>query len=253
MQAVQIIKHAVNMLTADTNMTFKVLLLPIILSVVVAMIAGAMLLGGPLAWFDQSAMEARMATGNMNWGGFVLVLILSAVFWLWGAVAWHRYVLLDETPTGFMPKFHGGRMLAYFGWAIVISLVIAVIAIVFGLITAALSVLGSFGIFLGTAIMMVAIFIFWLGLSSILPGVASAKPVSFGDAFSKIFENIGMLFVLAIVLAVLSLVPLGIVELTGSTFLIAIMNIIVQLVVGAIILSTMTTLYGMWYEGRALD
>ena len=152
-----------------------------------------------------------------------------------------------------MPKFNGNRMLAYLGWGILIGLVISLIVIVFGLLTAALAFLGTAGIFIGTALTTVAAMVLWLGLSSILPGVASGKSVGFGAAFSKVFENFGMLLVLAIIFAAISRIPSLIVKLTGLSFLIALVNILVQIVVGSIILSTMTTLYGMWFEGRRLD
>ena len=139
--------------------------------------------------------------------------ILYLVAFLWLAVAWHRYILLDEMPTGLLPEFNGSRMLSYFGYSLLIGLVLIGLAIVMGIIT------GIVGAVIGQlAIVIVLVFYFLMliasyRLSPMLPAAAVG-----------VFAFLGLLWQLA----------------AGW----------VTMVVGV---SLLTTIYGHYVEGRPLS
>lgn len=55
---------------------------------------------------------------------FVIPLILIVTSLYWVTVAWHRFVILDEHPTGVIPKLHLGCIWAYLWRLIVLSIAV---------------------------------------------------------------------------------------------------------------------------------
>lgn len=49
-------------------------------------------------------------------------LFAGFLCWVWLAVGWHRYVLDGDEPQGWLPRMHIGRLLRYFGKAILTAL-----------------------------------------------------------------------------------------------------------------------------------
>lgn len=45
--------------------------------------------------------------------GFFSGMVVAFIATLWIAVAWHRFVLLNEAPQGLLPAFKGDRVMAY--------------------------------------------------------------------------------------------------------------------------------------------
>lgn len=56
-----------------------------------------------------------------------LFVFLVGLYWI--TVAWHRFVILKEKPTGILPKFNGGRIWAYFWRLVVLSFVIGFVGL----------------------------------------------------------------------------------------------------------------------------
>ncbi|WP_143145921.1 hypothetical protein [Devosia enhydra] len=69
-----------------------------------------------------AALGFIFAQGIWLLPGFVFIVISTATF-LWFAVAWHRYVLLNEAPSGLVPNFSGERVLAYFIAGVIVGLI----------------------------------------------------------------------------------------------------------------------------------
>lgn len=57
--------------------------------------------------------------------GFLLLL----AGWLWTAVAWHRFVVLNERPRGWLPRFRGDLILGYAGRGILTLLMMLLVTI----------------------------------------------------------------------------------------------------------------------------
>lgn len=55
---------------------------------------------------------------------FLLWLAIALICLVWVAVAWHRFVLMDEVPDGLLPELRGGRIFAYSYNALVIAVLL---------------------------------------------------------------------------------------------------------------------------------
>lgn len=180
-----------------------------------------------------------------------------AVCGLWVAVAWHRYVLTEEDSGGWIPAFHGLRILSYLWRAVIIGavlgLVVAIIVVVAGLIVAGLPVLAP--------LMMVVMFVITVGIfwafyrfSPVLPAAALGKPMKMKDGWAatqpyslSILATMFFALLLAVAAALaaasLSFVPIvGVIVMAFLNWVYAIVGI-----------SILTTIYGISVDGRTLD
>ncbi len=200
--------------------------------------------------FDASFVAASFVVG-----------VISVVMGLWIAVAWHRYVLLDEMPGAYAPRFNGNRILAYFGNSIILGLIavvlIVIASVILGLLVAALSpTLGNssaIGLFIGPFILIyfpIAVLMYRLGL--ILPASAVGKPIRMGGAWAATRGATGAILALAFlsVLAVLVLSIPGIFW-PGSWFA-TVWGLLVGWVEVVVGVSILTTLYGYYVEKRTI-
>ncbi|MGN6489138.1 MAG: hypothetical protein ACTHLT_15150 [Devosia sp.] len=188
--------------------------------------------------------------------GGIIVGLLALVMVVWIAVAWHRYILLDEVPTGQVPAFNQDRMLAYAGYSILLGLILLVVSVVVSIVLSPLVFLGAaaFGTILSIVVIAVALVVdFRLGL--VLPAKALGKPLTFGEAWQATKGETGTILVLAIVAAlaaviidipamILAVIPgigniLSLIWTLGTGW--------VKAVVGV---SLLTTLYGYYIEKR---
>ncbi|MBE1294062.1 MAG: hypothetical protein JJ868_05715 [Shimia sp.] len=180
---------------------------------------------------------------------------LTAVAGLWVAVAWHRFVLLEEFPEGVLPAFHGRLMLGYFGYGLLMGLLV-------GLTTFAVGFLIGFALFWAPVLMTIGVIAvvvwgFWIfyRLSPILPGHAIGKSIRFKEAWTAT-KPLSWAILSAMVFFVGSFIALGVAGAFVAT--------LIPLLGGAIILainwlyavvgvSFLTTLYGVAVEGRSID
>lgn len=171
------------------------------------------------------------------------------------AVAWHRFILLDERPTGWLPAFDGRRMLVYFGYSLALGLVAMIIALVVGMVLGIFAMLGGaiMVILTGFVTVFVALVIGYR-LALILPASSVDKPLRLGEAWAATSGATGDIVVLALISAVASVVislpslvftgpllPVGVLWDAAATWL--------SLMVG---ISILTTLYGHYVEGRPI-
>jgi hypothetical protein len=188
--------------------------------------------------------------------------IVACVAALWTAVAWHRYVLLDETPGAALPVFHGDRVLAYFGNSLLLGLIALGIALVvmfpLGLVAAGFARGGGPFTYLAVVVPLISIFViavFMYRLALILPASAVGKPIRLSEAWAATSGTNGAIFVIALASAVcIVLISLPTAWLTWNAvwWVTALWEILVgwvQVIVGV---SIITTLYGHYVEKRAL-
>ncbi|MGE4327395.1 MAG: hypothetical protein AB7E21_15035 [Pseudodonghicola sp.] len=191
---------------------------------------------------------------------WIALQLLGSVATLWVAVAWHRYVLLAEYPGSVLPRFHGGRVLAYFGWSLVLGVVLfalpgAVIALLAWTATGGVIKEPSAGVIL--PIVLAALVLVWVlaRLSLVLPAAAigerlglrdswqATRPIALGiiGLFALTF-GFAMLLMVGVMLAYYALPLAG--QIAAAVF---------QWIMTLLQLSILTTLYGVYVEGRSLD
>ncbi|MBF9031302.1 hypothetical protein HKCCE3408_12940 [Rhodobacterales bacterium HKCCE3408] len=186
--------------------------------------------------------------------GRFFILSLVALFVLsWIAVAWHRYVLVEDRP-GLMPALTPARILGYIWRTFLIGMIIILILIPVVLLLGGLISAGAapvvFILGLGLNFLGQWIFVRW---ALVLPAWAVDRPLRLSESWAAtkdvsgeiLVPIIGLAVIFTIVQQVLTLLPGGIVALVlflGVYWLQTLLN-----------LSLLTTLYGNRIEGRELN
>ncbi|MBE9635957.1 hypothetical protein [Salipiger mangrovisoli] len=182
------------------------------------------------------------------------LMVLAVLASLWIAVAWHRFVLTGEEPRGWLPQWHGGEILGYFGRSILIGLVIflgmMVSAIPVALVGAAVPGLAPILVF--GLVGLGGYLFFRLGL--ILPAAALGEKLTLKQAWRATSDDDGAVVTLALLViggSLLVELPALIDDSAGS-----IVNLVYGLVINwfatMIGISVLTSLYGHFVEKRPL-
>ncbi|MBO9407253.1 hypothetical protein J7399_07435 [Shimia sp. R9_1] len=249
MQGWKLFKHAFGMVIRNWREALRIFLMPALLGIV----ALGLIVGLMFAILPQSTSEDFPEAAAIL--GFLGMFVVSATLATWCVVAWHRFVILEEMPQGWIPTFNGGQILAYWGQILKLSLVAVVVgAPAVFIVTMLLRTAPSLGIVFGIAAYIFAVLAF-MRLSTTLPAAAIGKPVTFGEAFAATAGSWGSLFVLLLalvgcqvaaqsaVLALGAITPiLGVPFSIATTVFLSLLNV-----------SILTTLYGHYIEGRSID
>lgn len=202
---------------------------------------------------DPATMTAASAAAA---GPLFLIAILNLVVSLWIAVAWHRYVLLEERSNGWITPMNGGAMLGYLGRSILIGLLVALIVLVVSIPLGMFALILPAGLattLIGAAALFVAMIVFYR-LAVVLPAGAVDRPLTFRDAWQATKGQSGTVVVLALLTVGFSLALQIPALIEGSS---GVIGAIYQGVVGWIGLmigvSTLTALYGHLVEGRPVE
>ena len=185
--------------------------------------------------------------------------VLATLLYLWIAVAWHRFVLLDEVPNGAVPTFHQDRLLAYLGRGLQAGAVLLGAGIALFIISLILLMIGGPSPIAVLVIGFIALTIFLLisyRLAPMLPAAAIGRPVGVAAAWTATSGASGTILVLAAISAIASLIidlPINLLKLmpAGVWLVFAWVGIMgwVKLMVGV---SILTTLYGVYIEKRTI-
>ena len=147
--------------------------------------------------------------------------IAVLVFLVWGismvAVVWHRYILLEELPSGFLPTRPGLRIWPYFWYGIgIAAIVVLALAIMFFVTTIFVDPKTIYHAFDQTVLSLefsdVALrfavgllsSLIYLRLALILPAVALDSSLTLGDSWGETKSFTGSIIVVAILLSVLN-------------------------------------------------
>lgn len=162
------------------------------------------------------------------------------------AVAWHRFVLLEEETNTPFPAFHGSQVLAYFDKILLLVLAVIAIAFVIGL----LSILGQ--VFLALYLPMgLALAWGFYRLSPILPAAAVGKSMTFREAWDATEPHSTALFALIFVTFLDGLlVALAFMLLVFVPPLLIATALVVNWFFMMLNISLLTTIYGVSVEGR---
>jgi hypothetical protein len=223
-----------------------------------AQILVALLFDVSLFMNDGQSTAALMQSG-IPWFWLVIAILVSVITSLWIAVAWHRYILLEEEP-GIIPEFRGDRILSYFKTAVLIFLILIIPAMILIFISGAIAIpYGQNGGSTFVAEMIVTVIVLPLTvigfrLSTILPGVALGKRGAISDGWQATSGETGDFVVLSVAWSALLFVLGLVMGALGSA--IPALTILFELVVGWVTMmigiSILTTLYGHYIEKRPL-
>ncbi len=250
----QIFVHSVRMVFGNIKQVLQITVGPALIATAL-IVALFMVSGIPLEAFDEGAGE--LPPGASVGGIFLFVIgliavLLVTIFWI--AVSWHRYILLEEYPTGIFPTFRFDRILAYLGRALMLGILMVIAWMPMGLVFALLgeSLAGlSIILFL---VYVVFLLVCFYRLSIILPAAAIGVPITLGEAWTKTQGIAGSILVLLVV----SFLFQFLVQLVFTALaIIPVLGILLTVFFGTLVLpminvSILTTMYGIFIEKRKL-
>ncbi|KIC40385.1 membrane protein [Ruegeria sp. ANG-R] len=255
MLGLEIFVHSVKMVLRNLTQALQI-------SVVPALIGGLLVVGLffmfgiPLEGISNVPAESSGAVSSGSIAMFIfcaMTVLLIIAFWI--IVSWHRFVLLEEYPSGVVPEFRVDRILAYFGRILLFVLlgviILLPVSFVIGAVAGASALLGIF-IWLGLVVLLSVGF---YRLSPILPGAAIGKPLTFSQAWAATSGGSGAIVVLVVLSALFQLL---IQFLAGMFVVIPVVGPVLVIFAGMLILplinvSILTTIYGVFIEKRELS
>lgn len=127
MSAIEILREALFAILRNWRQAIQIFLVPIVL--VIAISAGVMIFGTQAVTIDGQTVAVPSP--------FLIVLLPLFLFSiLWPVVAWHRLLVLDDQPTGFVPPVRFKSVLRYalnlIGLGFLLSLLMLPVLAVFG-------------------------------------------------------------------------------------------------------------------------
>lgn len=257
MKGWDIFSHSARLVLRNWKEALQIGLLPIVLVIAV----GVLILGGDFISMATQGGPDMMADdiGAMAGFGikFFLVWIFALFFMLTVVVNWHRFVLLEEYPSGWVPPFQLGLALGYFGRILMLVLLAMVIILPLGFVGAMLDGgTGGEGVFTGLIILFASLFlgIAFYRVAAILPAGAIGQPITIGRAWEATQGATGTIVVLVLVLFAVNLCLQLVVAVLSLVFapLAALAAIAAGVFMGLVSVSVLTTFYGHYIEGRAI-
>ncbi|QXT39937.1 hypothetical protein [Gymnodinialimonas ceratoperidinii] len=226
---------------------------------------------------DGTAFHFNPDTGTTDFSslqplGALLTVIVGLISWLWAAVAWHRYVLLEEYPNGLLPRWRGSNIANYFGNALLILLVMIAVALLGGIVVGIfVAVLQSPAIIVALGIGLI-IGVSWMAtrVGLVLPAAAIGERLTLRESWAATAPVSGQIILPIIVIAlVTTILNQGIVAVFGTSVdvmtpigqqqqvTLSAIGVVLSVAVGwaqmLVNLALMTTLYGNLIEGRQLN
>ena len=256
MKGVQIFLHSVRLVTTNLVDALRVSLVPYAIQM-----ASTMLIMGPVAMVNHEPafrIGGEQATGLLADG--LLVIAITAVTFVWAAIAWHRYVLKGELQSGWAPALSVGRSWSYLLRSVGIFFICVVLAIPLGLVVA-LGV-AIFDPFEAPRLFEFLVWVFFvLPISYVSYRLSAALPASAVDTRGPLTQGwtategakSAILVVSIITTASLSALPYLASTISNERFVLALIwEVFYGWAVMMIGLSILTTLYGHYVEGRPL-
>ena len=191
---------------------------------------------------------------------FILVALVIAVFsTAWVAVAWHRFILLEEY-VQLMPQLRdrpiGGYVITSLGIGVWIVLVSFGAGLALGIVIALTGFEDSDVVgFMGGALIGALSSYVWFRLALALPGLAIGKPMRLSDSFATTRPISGTIWQVVFILVFINFLAqtaAGAIA-PGSVAVQVTLNGVVTWFSFMIGLSVLTTFYGHLIEGRALS
>lgn len=201
-----------------------------------------------------SQEQVAEAMANAPFGRVFLAVLVSIFMFAWLAVAWHRFVLIEEY-AGPVPPFSAGRVLGYiwrtFLIGLLIGLVLIPVAFVIGFVLGATQSFGT-GLVLALAINLL---VQWLVVrwSLILPAWSIDRRMRIGESWEATREVSGEILVPIIGFAVIFTIIQQILGMMSAGALTFVLYAVASWVQTLLNLALLTTLFGNRVEGRELN
>jgi len=244
--------HSVRLVLADWRNALKITGLLYLIYAIPALLLG-LLFPVPKSTDPSAALGAIASFAPVG----IITGLLMAVVYVWLAVTWHRYILLDEQPSGQLPAFRQSEILSYAGNAILLWLITLAVFLVVGLVTSPLAFLGVLGAILISVIIISIALIVGYRLGLVLPSRAIGQRLTFGESWAATKGQNATILVLAVVSALAAVVidipAMVLAFLPGIGGILAMLWRLatgwVTILVGV---SILTTLYGVFVEKRSI-
>ncbi|WP_375229420.1 hypothetical protein [Roseobacter sp. S98] len=250
----KIFAHSVRMVLGNFRQVLHITVGPALIAVA-AIVALFFVAGVPREVFDENAgtIAHEPSAGFLFLAAFVVVPIFFLIV-LWIAVAWHRFILLEEYPDQLLPPFRFDRILAYLGRSFLLGLIGAAFMLPVMFVGVAFAQSAPL---LGVPVLIVFILVIVLvfyRLSIILPAAAVGKPLPIGEAWAATRGETGTFIALLVVSLLFQLVvQIAFTLLAFVPVLGALLVVFASLLVLPMInVSILTTLYGVYIEKREL-
>ncbi len=255
MQGWKLFKHALRMVVGNWRDAIRIFWMPcLLIGLIFVWVLRTIspIIAASISDVSGSAAEPVAGSFAMSF----LLMLLAFFIIGWGIVAWHRYILLEERPSGVVPPLRLDRIMAYFGRLILLGLACAICGL--PLMMLGTAVVGPNPI-AGTLFVMfvisVAISVLMYRWIAILPAAALGKPLTFGEAFAATSGATGAILVLMLIVWVVSFGGQYVVDLLQSVSPVAsgVFDILFTSILGLVNISILTTFYGHYVEGRSID
>lgn len=115
----KIFVHSLRMILSNLRSALQISLLGFTLTTIIAVAAYYTIQQGAREMFVQLYPFSVTLRGSVPLNFFLLTVLYIFVS-AWVAVAWHRFVLLEEYPTGWVPAFHWQAMKGYMKPALIL-------------------------------------------------------------------------------------------------------------------------------------
>lgn len=250
----KIVAHSLALLFRNFADALKVSVVPLVLAIFLGWLAFRVAGTSP-QMIAFGLVMGRISSETALAVSLVMIVFLFASSWI--AVAWHRFILLEEYP-GLIPPVHGSRIAAYAGRSLVLALLLLVVIFPVTAVAGQLMLLsGLGGIWLAQLVLSYGLAVFftfvWLRIAIVLPATAVGRAYSLsqgwndGARLSNEILNAAVIVVALNMVAtsILGLLPLGLIA--GLVAQVAVTWI--TMMAGS---SLLTTLYGHLAEGRRL-
>ena len=190
--------------------------------------------------------------------GFFLFLAVQMVLGLWIVVAWHRYILREEMPGAYLPRFDGAAIWRYVVASVIVFALIMPIAMVVSVLAflVLLPMLASgnldAGIALVGALVYLPIVYVSYRVSPVLASAAIGPRLALREAWYATGGSGGAILAVSL----LSFLFWLVLSLPGfvmePSFLTTLWGFLVQWATTLVAASMVTTIYGHFVEKRAL-
>lgn len=240
-----IFKHAVTLTAGHWRIAVKIVVPFIIVGVIMKAIIF-------LYAIYAMAGEPSGTVWSLIIAAYVLFCVIS---FLWIAVSWHRFILIDEYPQS-IPVFHGDRIASYFGCSLLIGLITAAPLIPLALLNGIIGVADG-AVIVGLIVSVagiLALSIMTMRLMTLLPGAALGDALSIQDMW-QVTKGQNRTFLGLSILLFLIAIPFQLISRSLSQISIVfsgIWDIVSDYALLMLGLSVLTTLYGHYVEKRPL-
>ena len=264
--ALHIIRHAFRMIFGNFEQALRVSVGPFLILIACAYPLTTMPIGETFLAVipDPFADDIGESIGSVD--PLVIIYLIFLIFLTlfvfgWVAVAWHRFILLEEYH-GLLPAAMGRPIWPYvwrsisYGFLVLLAGIplLFVVGIVAGILIRLDVLLPLADLFINAFIIGGVLGWIWFRIALALPSVAVGKPIKISNAWSASARMSGTVFGIAILIALINMIAGWLAEMASSEL--ALLGYIIDLAIQWLTLmlgvSVLTTLYGHLIEKRPL-